>query len=109
MINDCLVRSLIINAVPNLHPSRLEVEMVDYDAATAYVYRDGPRILKGRTPAIQRTEQEIASALAANLTGQMVEHIIATSDISPYEGKPGRHPENCTCSKHLKAVNGQAQ
>lgn len=109
MINDCLVRQLMLKAVPSPLPGRLEVEMVDYDAATAYVYRDGPRILKGRTPAIQRTEQEIASALAANLTGQLVEHIIATADISPYEGKPGRHPENCTCSKHLKAMNGQAQ
>ncbi len=104
MIDDCQIRHLIAKAVPAIDPAKLEVCMVDYDAAVAYLYRDGQRILQGRAPAIQRTEAEIASVLAVDLTTHLIESVMAEApSLSPYEGKGGRHPRTCTCSKHLKA------
>ncbi len=103
MLDDSQIRQMMIKALPGLiDPSKLEVGFLDYDASAGYWYRDTAGTKHGRAPAIQRTETEIAAVLAADLGSHFVADALANAidDASPYEGKPGRHPSDCTCSKH---------
>lgn len=105
MIDDAQIRQLMIKALPSLiDPAKLEVEMLDYDSCAGYWYRGPLGTLHGRAVAIQRSELEIAAELAADLGSLFIVDAL-NADISPYEGKAGRHPDTCSCSKH-KAVSG---
>lgn len=105
MLDDSQIRQMMIKALPGLiDPAKLEVGMLDYDAAAGYWYRGSDGVKHGRAPAIQRTETEIAAVLASDLGAHFVDDAMKDG-ISPHEGKPGRHPLDCTCSKH-RTLNG---
>jgi len=113
MLDDSLVRRMVLTAIPDIDPSRFEVCMMDYDATIGWWLRkdDGTKD-HGRFIALNRTEKELAADIAADVSakrcGTVIEEIglqIAPK-ASPYEGKRGKHPNSCTCSKHLKAHIG---
>jgi hypothetical protein len=123
MIDDAHIRRLILTAIPDIEPHKLEVQEMDYGAAVGWWltnevgYKD-----HGRVIALRRSEADIAKEIAGDIAtkrcGTVIEDAVvigpfleeaATSEdgktwtpieISPYEGKGGRHPANCTCSKH---------
>ena len=109
MIDDAHIRRLVLQAIPDIDPYRFEVCMMDWDAAVGWWLRkdDGSKD-HGRAIAIRRTEGEIATEIATDISrircGTVIEGVEILPeilpDISPYEGKGGRHPNNCTCSKH---------
>jgi hypothetical protein len=105
MMNDAEIRRLMIQAIPALDPQKLDVSLMDYDAVAGYWYRGDMGTLHGRAIAVNRPEKDIAADLAQDLSSLIIGDRL---EISPYEGKAGRHPDNCTCSKHLKDTVGQA-
>ncbi len=105
-MNDAQIRDLMIQAIPTLEPGKLEVSLMDYDRLAGFWYRSDEGVLRGSVIALHKTEKEIAAELASDLSDMIIRQNV---QMSPYEGRSGRHPDNCTCSKHLKAVDGQAQ
>jgi len=106
MIDDAHIRQLMIKAIPEINPALLEVAALNYDATVGYWYRGEMGTLHGAAIALNRPAETIAADLATDLASLIVGDRLG---ISPYEGKAGRHPDDCTCSRHAKAVNGQAQ
>lgn len=117
-LDDSRIRSLVLAACPHIDPKRLEVSEVNYGDLMGFWHRkeDGT-VHTGNVVAIKRTEQEVAQDIAEKLLHkQAVANIewaasklsedLATA-ASPYEGKRGKHPKSCTCSKHLKAPIGE--
>jgi len=119
VIDDAHIRRLVLMAHPDILPSTLEIDMTNYDATCSWRLRgDGGRIDTGNVVAIQRTETEMASEIAADIAKLRCGRIIEDTTIpqeprvlqdltkapSPYEGKRGKHPNNCTCSKHANAA-----
>lgn len=116
MIDDAHIRRMVLAAIPQLEPGRFEVSMMDYDVSCGYWYRSPDfNNLQGRALAIQRTEAEIAQEIAAEIAGKMAadkvvpitySEMVDTGNMphatrSSFEGRAGRHPNTCTCSKHL--------
>lgn len=116
MLDDADIRRMVLYAIPDIDPDRLEICMVDYDAAVGWWLRDDFGYKEtGRAIAINRTEKEIAAEIAGDITtrrcGTVIDDIpiqIAPDEpmkapaITNHEGRAGRHPKNCTCSKHRK-------
>ena len=111
-LDDSRIRTLVLAACPAIIPKHLEVCENDHGATVGFWYRkeDGT-IQRGNTIALHRTEAEVAAELASQLLEPQTIATIAQAQatLSPYEGKAGRHPDTCTCSKHLKAAIGQTQ
>lgn len=109
MINDAAIRQYMIQALPLvIDPGKLEVAMTDYDYTAAYWYRAEMGTLHGKTVALHKDEKAIAADLASDLSALLIADTVNGIEVSPYEGKAGRHPDNCTCSTHAKVLNGQA-
>lgn len=116
-LDDSRIRKLVLAACPHIEPKRLEVNEMDYGARMGFWYRKPEGgVQLGSAIALQRTEAEVATELAAELLGTKAKADILEAgannthpEVSPYEGRAGRHPDSCTCSKHLKATSGQAQ
>lgn len=104
MMDNTQIRQLMIQAIPSVDPTKLEVEMMNWDGIAGYWYRTDMGTLHGKAIALHKSEKEIAAELASDLSSLIVGE---TLGLSPYEGKVGRHPDDCTCSKH-KGLNGQA-
>lgn len=110
MLDDAEIRRMVLTAIPDIEPHRLEICMMDYDSAVGWWLRDDNGYKEtGRAIAINRTEKEIAAEIAGEIAtkrcGTLIEDIpIQNTPVehvrSPYEGKRGKHPNNCTCSKH---------
>lgn len=111
-LDDSRIRHLVLAACPFISPRSLEISEMDFGAAIGFWHRkeDGT-IQKGSAVAIKRTEAEVAGEIAGALLGAKAQVDVheAVKSLSPYEGKRGKHPKACTCSKHLKADIGQAQ
>ena len=108
MLDDAHIRRLVLHAIPDIDPHRLEVQEMDYGAAVGWWLRNEQGYRDhGRTIALNRSEADIAKDIASDIATlrcgtkieEAVEFIIAPLP-SPYEGKRGKHPNNCTCSKH---------
>lgn len=109
-LDDARIRRLVLAACPHIEPHALEVCEMDHGATIGFWYRNPEGgIQRGAAGAIRRTEAEVAEELAAELLGTKAKADISAAGKSPYEGKGGRHPNTCTCSKHLKATSGQTQ
>lgn len=132
MYNDIAVRSLILAQMPGVEPWRMEMEDVDYGERMGVFYRSADKgVIRHSVIAKGRTDEEIASDFLGLLTGRSDEAadpiITATvgepvitpdtivvsmnaSDVAPpnYEGRRGRHPGTCVCSKcsAKKSLNG---
>lgn len=112
-------------------PWQVEMEEIDYGEKCGVFYRGPQGIKRAMVEARGKTENQIAFALLAMLMNNQEYKVIgvgnhaaiiptvlpeanALGEIqlpltpikSPYEGKGGRHPSSCTCSKH-KALDGQ--
>lgn len=125
-LDDSRIRTLVLAACPGIEPRRLEVNEVNYGDLMGFWHRkeDGS-VQSGNVIALHRTEAEVAGDIAGRLlTAQAVDTIVAEQSAlrqemsgitdlmrgpSPYEGKRGKHPANCTCSTHLKARSGATQ
>lgn len=107
-LDDSHIRTLVLAACPGIEPRRLEVNEVNYGDLMGFWHRkeDGS-VQSGNVIALHRTEAEVAGEIAGRLlTAQAIATIAGPS---PYEGKRGKHPANCTCSTHLKARSGATQ
>lgn len=102
-------------------PWRVELEAINYGERLGVFYRSPTGIIRAQTDAKGRTEDQIAFALISVLMDEVGEKRRANFAVaapganlkvqidelpSPYEGKSGRHPASCTCSKH-KGLDGQ--
>lgn len=119
-LDDSRIRSLVLAACPHIDPKRLEVSEVHYGDLMGFWHRkeDGT-VHRDHVVAVKRTEAEVAADIAELLLQERTKVIIAehhaaeaiapptAGPLSPYEGKRGKHPNNCTCSKHLKAPIGE--
>lgn len=114
-VDDAAIRKLILGVRPDIPPSSLEVCEMNQGDLVGFWYRpkDQP-VMQGRTIALHKTDPEIAEALLTELMQEEtrrkfavaspgVDLKVQVTELSPYEGKGGRHPNTCTCSKHLKA------
>ena len=109
------IRRQVIAGLRNPEPWRVEMEEIDYGKRLGVFYRSPNGVRRFSTDTSGKTEDQIAFALVRGLLDApvlppVIEAIlkIAVASIqppSPYEGRRGKHPKNCTCSKH-KAVNG---
>lgn len=81
-------------------PWQVELEQIDHGVRLGVFYRSPQGIKRVIAETVRRNEDQIAFDLLSQLMNKPI-------DIAPalYEGRAGRHPDNCTCSKH-KAVNG---
>lgn len=100
-------------------PWQVEMEEIDYGEKCGVFYRSPQGIKRAAVETRDKTENQIAFALLSILMNEPApapETVTWTENsdptswdaISPYEGKRGKHPNNCTCSKH-KALDGSAQ
>lgn len=111
-LDDSRIRNLVLTACPGIIPRHLEVCENDHGATVGFWYRrDDGTIQRGSTIALNRTEAEVASEIATQLLSEQAKTEITAAALvmSPYEGKRGKHPNKCTCSKHLKADSGETQ
>jgi hypothetical protein len=99
-VDEPAVRALMLKGDDRLEASKLQVMEYGFGASCGYVYRHPDYgTLSGRVIAIQRTNEEMAAGLLEDLLPKIAEQ---TMRRSPYEGKPGRHPDICTCSRHRR-------
>ncbi len=117
-LDDSRIRRLVLAACPQIEAWRLEVSEINYGDLMGFWHRKGDgTVHKGHVLAIKRTEAEVAADIASELLSEgarvEIDAIVAahnaTFQPSPYEGKRGKHPKSCTCSKHLKAASGETQ
>lgn len=103
-LDDSRIRHLVLAACPDIAPKSLEVSEMDYGVTIGFWHRkDDGTIQTGSVVAVKRTEVEVAGDIAAELTGTKAKADVqrAAVTISPYEGKRGKHPRSCSCSKHI--------
>lgn len=81
-------------------PWQVEMEEIDYGEKLGVFYRGKDGVKRVSADTRGKTEDQIAFALLSLLLNKPIE-----AEISPYEGKAGRHPDSCTCTKH-KALDG---
>ncbi len=112
-LDDSRIRRMILTARPDIQPKRFEVSEMDHGAVIGYWFRhETGEIMTGSAIALHRTEKEVAEELLSRIMAEEGRRLISTTDAidrSPYEGKRGKHPKTCTCSKHLKAASGETQ
>lgn len=119
-VDDAAIRKTILRVRPDIDPHAFEVSEINYGDLVGFWYRPkGQPIIIGRTIALHKTDHEISEALLTELMQEEGRRLLAEEGSgdalppvlfppSPYEGKRGKHPNNCTCSKHLKAADGEA-
>ncbi len=129
MLDDARIRQMVLQAVPDIDPYRLEVSELDYGKTVGWWLRNDQGYRDhGKVEALNRKDGDIAVSIAQSINmvrcGTVIEEVdlgcvlvgeeagptwtdhdpkvdfITTHEPSPYEGKGGRHPNNCTCSKH---------
>lgn len=103
-------------------PWQIEMEEIDYGEKLGVFYRSKDGVKRAVTETRGKTEDQIAFALLSTLMNkpdlQEITELTVVREtlrqaaeaglISPYEGKRGKHPNNCTCSKHLRVNGSQA-
>lgn len=97
------IRALVVAGLKGPEAWRVELEPIDFGARLGVFYRDTGGVKRVSVATHGKTEEQIAFGLLSELMNRP--EIVTDSVLSPYEGKSGRHPDTCTCSKH-KAVNG---
>lgn len=101
------IRSQVIAGL-RAEPWQVEMEEIDYGERCGVFYRSPQGIKRAMVETRDKTENQIAFALLSMLMNKPIEEAPPIATTSPYEGKGGRHPSSCTCSKH-KALDGSAQ
>lgn len=106
--NEDRIRRQIIAGLKNPDPWRVELEEIDHGARLGVFYRSTDGVKRAVVATRGHSEDRIAFALLSELMNAPINEA-ATKPIptstSPYEGRRGKHPRTCTCSKH-KAVDG---
>lgn len=108
--SDQKIRTQIVAGL-RAEPWQIEMEEIDYGEKLGVFYRSKDGIKRAVTETRGKTEDQIAFALLSIL---MNKPEITPAPVSPvsapslYEGKRGKHPNNCTCSKHLRVNGSQA-
>lgn len=101
--SDQKIRSQVVAGL-RAEPWQIEMEEIDYGEKLGVFYRSKDGVKRAVTETRGKTEDQIAFALLSLLMNKP--EIVPASPISAasiYEGKAGRHPDNCTCSKHRAA------
>lgn len=126
MYNDAAIRQTILQAT-GIEPWRIEMEDIDYGERIGMFYRSPEGVVRHAVPMKGRTENEVAGDFIAFISGAQVVTLdgvtISSPEMrepkslwaqpkefaeavekmlgdSPYEGKAGRHPLDCTCTRH---------
>lgn len=105
------IRAQIIAGLKGCEPSRVELEQFDYGGKLGVYYRSPMGLQRVQTETAGKTEDQIAFALLSLLlNGHSEPRILhpVPPIASPYEGKRGKHPKSCTCSKHKGLDGAQA-
>lgn len=106
--SDQKIRSQVVAGL-RAEPWQIEMEEIDYGEKLGVFYRSKDGVKRAVTDTRGKTEDQIAFALLSQLMNKP--EIVEPKSInaaSIYEGKAGRHPDNCTCSKHVKAHGEKA-
>lgn len=129
------IRKAVIAGLKQPEEWRVEMEAINYGERLGVFYR-GPKgvqrvsvdargktddqiafgllseLLNGKPDLAEITERTCLVATVGQTKAALREEMSGITPImrgqSPYEGKRGKHPNSCTCSKHIKAHGEQA-
>lgn len=113
--NEDKIRAQVIAGLKTPEPWRVELEAINYGEKLGVFYRAIDGIKRVSVDTRGKTDDQIAFGLLSELMNRPipVEEFAevtpaAWTALSPYEGKRGKHPNACTCSKHIRAHGSQA-
>lgn len=114
MFSDIIVRNKILAALPNLEPWRIEMEEIDYGDKMGLFYRSPNGVKRVAFNSKAESEDELAELFIAFIKREprVIETKVEANDIIDhdlpnYEGRPGRHPDACICTRCMRKRNGQ--
>lgn len=128
MYNDITVRTIILKSFPGIEPWRMEMEDLDYGDRMGVFFRKPDGTIQRVNVVVKgKTEEQIAADFVEKLKEPvplvyeqprafistepqtvLMSEVNSIKTFSPYEGKRGKHPKDCTCSKH-GGMNGSQQ
>ena len=102
------IRRFVIAGLGVSEPWRIELEQINYGEKLGVFYRSTDGIKRASVSTISRNDEQIAAALVLAVQSLSLfpdKPLNAPPVKSPYEGKKGRHPDSCTCSRHLNGAH----
>jgi hypothetical protein len=107
MYNDVIIRHRILAALPHLESWRVEMEEIDYGDKLGLFYRSPSGVKRVALPAKGVDDNTLAEGFIAFIKGEprLLEVVAPVPPPAPgasppnYEGRAGRHPLACVCSR----------